>query len=162
MHESVAITRHHGKCRLITPSVISRYKVDGRRALKPPLGPASTSCASSPPRFAVSHRLSPGDATRPAAGDEAGGRASRVSLWRSWRRLANHSRRRQNSAPYYHRVPAKTTVPIYLSLFPSFRFLCSTFDCLSSRVAPFSRSFSLSLLHRGAHHISSSSSSFLP
>jgi len=24
--------RHHGKCRLITPSAISRYKADGRRA----------------------------------------------------------------------------------------------------------------------------------
>lgn len=68
--------RHHGKCRLITPSAISRYKVDGRRALKPPLGPASTSRAGSPPfRFTVSHRLSPGDATRPAAGHEVGGRA---------------------------------------------------------------------------------------
>ncbi|TGZ46241.1 Uncharacterized protein DBV15_10631 [Temnothorax longispinosus] len=76
--------RHHGKCRLITPSAISRYKVDGRRALKPPLGPASTSRAGSPPfRFTVSHRLSPGDATRPAAGHEAGGRASRAE------RLAN-------------------------------------------------------------------------
>lgn len=72
--------RHHGKCRLITPSAISRYKVDGRRALKPPLGPASTSRAGSPPfRFTVSHRLSPGDATRPAAGHEAGGRAERLA-----------------------------------------------------------------------------------
>lgn len=140
--------RHHGKCRLITPSVISRYKVDGRRALKPPLGSASTSCASSPPRFAVSHRLSPGDATRPAAGDEAGGRASRVSLWRSWRRLANHGRRRQNSAPYYHRAPAKTTLPIYLSLFSSFRFLCSTFDCLFPRGSLLSITLSFSFTSR--------------
>lgn len=48
--------RRRGKCRLITLSAISRYKVDGRRALKPPLGPASTSCAWSPTVFAVSHR----------------------------------------------------------------------------------------------------------
>ncbi|EGI60574.1 hypothetical protein G5I_11134 [Acromyrmex echinatior] len=54
--------QHHGngKCRLITPSAINRYKVDGRRALKPPLGPASTSRAA-PHRFVspsltVSHR----------------------------------------------------------------------------------------------------------
>ncbi|KYM82748.1 hypothetical protein ALC53_06753 [Atta colombica] len=54
--------QHHGngKCRLITPSAINRYKVDGRRALKPPLGSASTSRAA-PHRFVspsltVSHR----------------------------------------------------------------------------------------------------------
>lgn len=46
--------RRRGKCRLITLPAISRYKVDGRRALKPPLGPASASCVRSPTVFAVS------------------------------------------------------------------------------------------------------------
>lgn len=134
--------RHDGVCRLITPSAISRYKVDGRRALKPPLGYASTSRAtSSPPsfRFTVSHRETlpdPPQAMRPVAG------AVRLA---SATVLVNARKPRHTevgrTAILYHRVLVGTTsLYTYLSLSSSFCFLLHR---------AFSRA-TLSLSHQGA------------
>lgn len=96
--------RRRGKCRLITLSAISRYKVDGRRALKPPLGPASTSCATIPHRF---RRLSPGETLPdlPLAHEVAFAFAG-VSPRRNCRTI--ESQRPRNTP--FHRVPRLSTL----------------------------------------------------
>lgn len=63
-------------------------------------------------------RLSPGDATRPAAGDEDGGRAG---AFRFGGDAGERSQTRAEERPYYHDIVGDES--IYLSLFSSFCFL---------------------------------------
>lgn len=112
--------RRRGKCRLITLPAISRYKVDGRRALKPPPRARLYLLCTIPHRF---RRLSPGDATRPAASHEVG-RQPGVSPRRNWRTI--ESQRPRNTPFHRHYASALSlhidTPPSFVSLYRSFRF----------------------------------------
>lgn len=113
--------RRRGKCRLITLPAISRYKVDGRRALKPPPRARLYLLCTIPHRF---RRLSPGDATRPAASHEVG-RQPGVSPRRNWRTI--ESQRPRNTPFHRHYASALSLYidipfPLFVSLYRSFRF----------------------------------------
>lgn len=112
--------RRRGKCRLITLPAISRYKVDGRRALKPPPRARLYLLCTIPHRF---RRLSPGDATRPAASHEVG-RQPGVSPRRNWRTI--ESQRPRNTPFHRHYASAlslRIDIPSSPPLPPSFLFI---------------------------------------
>lgn len=101
--------RRRGKCRLITLPAISRYKVDGRRALKPPPRARLYLLCTIPHRF---RRLSPGDATRPAASHEVG-RQPGVSPRRNWRTIESQRPRNTPFHRHYSALSLHIDTPLF-------------------------------------------------